>query len=234
MNSRIKLVLIASLSLTTTILLIGTFRTSAQRKTLEQGETSGQEQSEERVVNKKSDFSPPMDITLAKTKKGSIKFNRKFLEDDDWLRGLTVSVANASGKTVTFIGVEIFFKRPGEHSGEPGALWHLEYGDDPFHYQSETDMPSLRVKPVPPGGTVEIQLSDNDFDQMKIFLKEAKYPTSVNFIELRITDIGFSDGTAWNAGRMNRRDSKSPWGWSPINRSPGEDPKVEQPANKEN
>jgi len=228
MNSRIKLILIASLFLATTVLLVGAFRASAQRKSDGSAESLEQEQSNQRVVHKKSDFSPPVDITLAKTKRGPIKFKESFLDGDDWLRGLTVSVANASGKTVTFIGVEIFFKRPGEHSGEPGALWHLEYGDDPFRYQSETDMPALRVKPVPPGGTVEIQLSDNDFDQMKIFLKEAKYPTSVNFIELRITDIGFSDGTAWNAGRMNRRDPKSPWGWSPIKPSGQAQPKVEQ------
>lgn len=214
MSSRIKLVLIASLSLTTTILLIGSFRTSAQRKTLEQGETPGQDQSEERVVNKKSDFSPPMDITLAKTRKGPIKFNRKFLEDDDWFKGLTVSIANTSGKTVTFISVEISFNRPEKQSEELGALWHLDYGDNPFRYQSESAMPPLRVKPVFPGDTVEISLTDDDLDQLKFFLKEPKYPASIKVIELRITDLGFSDGTAWNAGRINRRDSNSPWGWT--------------------
>ena len=219
MNSRIKLVLIASLSLTTTILLVGTYRTSAQRKTDRTAETLEQEQSSQRVVHKKSDFSPPVDITLAKTKKGPIKFRDSFLDGDDWLRGLTVSVANTSSQPVTYIGVEILFKRPAKQSGEPGAVWHLEYGDNPFRYQSETDMPSLRVKPVPPGGTVEIQLSDDEFDQIKFFLKEARYPRSVNFIELRITDLGFSDGTAWNAGIINRRDSSSPWGWSTINPS---------------
>ena len=120
-------------------------------------------------------------------------------------------------RPVTYIGVEILFRRPAKQSEEPGAIWDLEYGDNPFHYKSEKDMPPLHVKPVLPGDTVEIHLSDNDFDQIKFFLKEAGYPPSVNFIELRITSLGFSDGTAWNAGRINRRDSTSPWGWTPIN-----------------
>ena len=229
MNNRIRLILIASLFLTITLLIVGAFRTSAQRKTDGNAETLEQEESNQRVVHKKSDFSPPVDITVAKTRKGPIKFDGKFLEDDDWFKGLTVSIANTSGKTVTFISVEISFNRPAEQSEELGAVWHLDYGDNPFRYQSESVMPPLRVKPVSPGDTVEIRLTDDDFDQIKLFLRDAKYPASFKAIELRITDLGFSDGTAWNAGRFNRRDSNSPWGWSPINPSPGKHPKVEQP-----
>jgi hypothetical protein len=229
MNNRLKLILIASLFLTIALLLVGSYRTSAQRKTDGTVETLEQEQSNQRVVHKKSDFSPPVAITLAKAKKGPIKFNGKFLDDDDWFKGLTVSIENTSGKTVTFISVEISFNRPEKQSEEPGAVWHLDYGDNPFRYQSESLMPPLRVKPISPGDTVEIRLTDNDFEQIKVFLKDAKYPASIKAIELRITDLGFNDGTAWNAGRINRRDSNSPWGWSPINPSPGEHPKVEQP-----
>lgn len=175
----------------------------------------GQQQKEERVIEKRSDFSPPVKITLVKTKKGAVKFEEKFLDDDEWLKGLTVRLANASGKTVTSINVEMTFSRPENQAQEPPAVWHLFYGFDPLWFKPEEAIPSPQVKPILPGDTMEITLSDKNFDDLKLFLKEAKYPASVKKIELRVIGIGFSDGTVWN-GRMYRRDPKAPGGWSPI------------------
>jgi hypothetical protein len=176
---------------------------------------TGQQQEEERLIEKRSDFSPPVKITLVKTKKRAVKFEEKFLDDDQWLKGLTVRLANASGKTVTSIDVEMTFTRPENQVKEPPAIWHLFYGFSPLWFKPEETIPPPQVKPILPGDTTEITLLDKDFEGLNLFLKQTKYAASIKKIELRVIAIGFSDGTVWN-GRMLRRDPKAPKGWIPI------------------
>ena len=150
-------------------------------------------------------------------KNGSIRFKEKFIDNDDWLRGLTVRVQNNSSRTVTSIRVEVQFARPQDTEHNPPAIWYLDYGDYPLLYKTEEEMPSLRVKPVLPGESLDISLSDNDFYEMTRFLEEVRYSNgSTDKIELRITAIGFSDKTLWNVGNLLKRDPNSFWGWSPL------------------
>lgn len=209
-----------------------TFRASAEQQTAHSVTQSGrsvrgaflslsaapsQQQLKERRIDKLSHYSPPVRITLTKTKKkDSIRFEEKFVDDDDWLKGLTVRLDNSSGKSFRYARIEVQFRRPDYQEQDPPAIWYLEYGDYPFRYKTEEEMPPLRVEPVSPGEGLEISLGDDDFNQMEIFLTGARYYSSTDAIELRITDIGFSDGTVWSHGRILRRDPKSFWGWSPI------------------
>ena len=245
MTSRMKFVLIASLLLTVTVSVFVTYRASAEQQdahSVTQPDPGvmvaapsltvapGQQQLEERRIDKLTDFSPPVTITLAKTKKkGSIRFKERFLDDDEWLKGLTVRLDNNSGKSFRYIRVEVQFNRSEGQEQDPPAIWFLEYGDYPIRYKTEEEMPPLRVKPVLPGESLEISLSDSDFNQLDLYLKDARYSRGTNEIELRITNIGFSDGTIWNVGQILKRDPKSIWGWSPIKLRDGEQPLVEQP-----
>ncbi|HEX8846302.1 MAG TPA: hypothetical protein VF791_16770 [Pyrinomonadaceae bacterium] len=177
---------------------------------------AGQPQEEERLIEKRSDFFPPVKITLVKTRKGAVKFEEKFLDDDEWLKGLTVRLANASGKTVTYIDVEMTFPRPENQAQERPAVWHLEYGRSPFQEKPVPTSQPPQVKPILPGDTMELILHDISLDSIKLFLKDRKYPASIKKIELRVIVIGFSDGTAWNGGQMYRRDPKARFGMSSI------------------
>ena len=74
------------------------------------------------------------------------------------------------------------------------------------------------MKPVLPRDVVEIALSDSEFDQVRAFLLESDFSNgSSNILELPLSEIGFSDGSAW-AGRMMRRDSDRPGRWSTLER----------------
>lgn len=187
-------------------------------------------QAQERIIVKKSDFNPPVSITIVKTKKrGALQTNKTFLDDDEWIRGLEISVGNDSGKTVTYIGVELLFRRTEDQEQGLPAGWFFNYGLDPFRYESEESMPPPQVKPVLPGGTVVMTLSDREYDEIRRFLKDIRFPKSVKRIELRVVEIGFSDGTAWNAGRLYRREPKSFRWWSPtdnmeLDNTPGKKP----------
>lgn len=188
-------------------------------------------QSKERLLRKSSDYNPPVKIVLAKQNKGPIKFGKKFQAGDDWLKGLAVALANHSGKSVTYVDIEILFVRP-ENQRLPPAVWHLEYGRSPLRTQFEDVASLLPVKPVLPGDIFEIRLDDSEFEQMQSFLISAQYRDGVDHVQLRANVIGFGDGTAWT-GRMIERDPGSPAGWRPkASREPQRMFSEPNPANR--
>jgi hypothetical protein len=175
----------------------------------------------QRLIVKNPDFSPPVRIISAKVRKGAIKFGEKFIEDDDdWFRNLAIEVINESGRSVNFVEIGILF-REATSDHKPPASWSIEFGDNPFK-PNISPSSSARVTPIEPGKLQKIELSDADFGQLKYFLTIADFPASLHHIEVRVTAIGFVDGTAWQFGHMLRRDPKHPSGWSPP------PPKVEE------
>lgn len=208
MKIKINFVLTASV-LVLVILLISNYKTAAQHQS-----ASFIKQAQDRVIIKKSDWNPPVKITKVKTKKGVIELDKPYDDDDDWLKGLTVSVDNHSGKDVTYINVEVLLRRPADTDQKPPGVWHLEYGEDPFRYTTGEPIPPISVKPIKDGESFDITLSDHDFYRLIVFLHDIEYSV-LKGIEVRVTTIGFVDGTAW-IGRMVRRDPGGPFGWSDI------------------
>lgn len=175
-------------------------------------------QGRERVLVVKDDFDPPIKIKAVKAKGRPVKSGEKFLADDDWFEGLAVSVTNDTDKAILSIQLDVFFLKPTRQAQEPpyAYLYRLEYGADPFWFKPgeeyETDKP-----PIPPGRAVEIVLSADEYDHVKASLSELGYPVGQKGIEVRISSIGFTDGTAWNCGTYYRRDpTAAPSGWREI------------------
>lgn len=170
-------------------------------------------------MSTKADFNPPVTITAVKTKGGELKTDRKFFADDDWLQGLTVQVANQSGKTITFIGIELTFFRGDDQAPGLPVSWPFEYGLDPFD-SDDAAVPHSRFRSIQPGEKIDIILLDREYEEIKKGLRETHFPTSIKKVEMRVLKIGFDDGTAWNAGYMFRRDPKNMReplkGWTPI------------------
>src|SRR5207247_8283868 len=147
----------------------------------------------------------PVKITLMRTKNGVVEAGRNFSADDDWLQGLEIHAVNESAKTVTYIGIELTFRRTEDQERGMPAGWPFEYGLDPFWFEHKESMPPPQVEAVLPGRSVTILLSDKQYDEIKSFLKSIGFPNSVKRLEVRVIKIGFSDGTAWNAGRIYQR-----------------------------
>ncbi len=212
MNSRIETAILTCMVLSVGLVLPVVYKATTQDQTPDAAESTPKN----RVMVKRSDFSPPIRIGTVKTRRGVIETGRPYLDDDEWVKGLTVSVANTSGKTITYIGVDVIFRRSEKQGQEPGALWSLNYGVDPFQYSTAEAVPDSPIKPVLPGDTVEISLSEDGFQSLVSFLKSANYFSGTNKAELRLGKIGFSDGTLWMTGRFFMRDSTSSWGWRRI------------------
>jgi hypothetical protein len=159
----------------------------------------------ERAIRKNTDFNPPVSIKAVKTKGRSVPLDEKFIDEDDWLKGFTVSVRNDSNKTVTHIGIRMVFRRADERTEYPAA-WILDYGPDPFFFETAAAVPRSPVPRILPGGELELKLGDEELEDLKKLLRKVGFPDNIHAVEIRVETIGFADGTAWY-GRMLKRGS---------------------------
>jgi hypothetical protein len=213
MNSRNKFLLASIMVLSLATVGRGAYKTKANRQPRAEVVIQGQE----RLIVDKSRSNAPVKITLVKTKKGVVENNKKFLDDDDWLEGLTLRVLNRSDKTVTYVGIQLIFRRTEDQESGIPAAWPLDYGFDPFRLNPGDSIPPPQVTPILAGTETEIRLSESEYEEVKKFFAEIGFPAIRKRMELDIIKIGFSDGTAWNNGLMFRRDPSSQGplkGWS--------------------
>jgi hypothetical protein len=167
----------------------------------------------ERTVDTEGSYPEcPIEIIGVETARRKILLGKRFLDDDDWVKGLTVRVKNSSGKPLTHIGVKITFDRPRSHEDQGAATWDLWYGVSPFYYKRDEEIPSPIVPLVPHGRVELLSLSDYEYSSLRSFLTIQNFPNSIERIHLMVYTIGFADGTAWN-GEMYERDPKAKRGW---------------------
>jgi len=171
-------------------------------------------QERERAIIKSTEYDAPLSIKAVKTKGRSVPLDKKFIDEDDWLKDLAILVRNDSSKTVTHVGLRLLFQHLSEGK-QPPARWLLEYGPNPFFFKTQAAVPPSRVPHILPGGQAELKLNDAEFENLKAFLKRAGFPNNIHVVKVRVNTVGFTDGTAWN-GKMLKRDSGGDSGWSII------------------
>jgi hypothetical protein len=165
----------------------------------------GATQNQERIIKKLSNVNEPVKIRLVKTKKGTAAIGKKFSDDDDWVKGLTLNLLNSSPKPITHVKVEVTFSRPENDvtSNEPPLGIFLTYSSE-------------EAKPLEAGESVELNLSDAEYQRIKRTLNLLNYPASIKEIQLYITKVVFADGTLWYTGKMFRYDPQNPGKAVPI------------------
>lgn len=174
-------------------------------------------QKQERTIKKYSWRNEPIKIDKLKVKGKHVGLGQNFLEDDDWLNGLTVSVKNVSGKTIVYIEMVLEFSRPeGPAQGIP-TINRLMYGQYPL-LPGETDPPNSE-SPVTPGETVDIVLSD--YDSLQEVLRQTNYPPSIKQVEVSVDSVIFNDGTKWYKDKIFTRDPNNPNKWRRVDKPQG-------------
>src|SRR6267143_405326 len=99
------------LSLTFLAVVLSSHQSKAQSQRIEPQNPDGLPfKGNERAISRTRDFDPPVSIDAVKTKGRSVPLDKKFIDEDDWLKGFTVLVRNNSNKTMTHIGVEMLFR----------------------------------------------------------------------------------------------------------------------------
>ena len=166
-------------------------------------------------IAKTGEAKSPLKIKRIRVKGRDIQSNETFPDDDDWLSGLGMDLANASGKTITFFQLELFFPPMGTDNRQSGIVWYLQYGHNPFDYASDNAMPPRSSKLIYPGDFIKFELNETERKEMNQFAK-ARTGSFPNTVQIRVNLLGFNDGTAWS-GQMARRDAKG--GWIPLTSS---------------
>lgn len=179
------------------------------------GHTEVTYQEGDTVLERADDFSPPVEITLTKSHIGVIKPGKRFSAGADWFKGLTVSVLNSSDRPITYLSLRLRFPRPKGQEGELDFVEPVNYGETPIP-DAAGIVPPNTARPVMPGESVELKLSDEDFYDLREYLKASKYPPSIKKIRLSVQMIGFDDGTMWIGGRRYVLDKDHPGKVTPL------------------
>lgn len=179
--------------------------------------SQGKEVSQEgdTVLEKGRDFNPPAEITLVKSRSGVIESGRRFSAGEDWFRGLIVTVRNAAEQPITHISLRLLFPRPKGQENELDFAEHLNYGESPVPYE-DGRVPVNSAKAIMPGESVDLQLSDANYDGLRAALEESKFPPRIKKLKVDVAMIGFSDGTVWLAGKRYELDKNNPGRLIPL------------------
>lgn len=153
----------------------------------------------------------PLKVSKVKVKKGAIELGRKFTDDsDDWLDGLTLTVRNTSSKDILGVDVSLtlFTKEGGDKVEDVPIQFPFSYGSDKTIVEDDSG-----EKPIKPGHSVDITLSEDAYLMLKEGLARANYPRKFQHAELRIDAVLFADGTLWRKGYIFVRDPNDPTKW---------------------
>jgi hypothetical protein len=165
----------------------------------------GQEQ--DRVVDKESWRTEPIKIIKLKTMGKPIELGKKFSGDENWLKGLTVTVENVSNKGIARIELELIFPRVGGGSSPeiPILITPLGYGRDPAEV-----LPPESLKMVLPGESVDITLPEVNLPFIEHDLKRLSYPEKTTHARIRVNSVTFIDGSEWAGDVLLYPDPKNP------------------------
>jgi len=147
---------------------------------------------------KKSSFADePIRIVKVKGKGKEIRLDEKFKGDDaDWLRDLTITVENVSGKAITHLNFALFFPPRGNGStGEVSYTFDLMFGVSP---QSEHYAESRKRRPervIKQKEKFDLSLSTEQYEHIRKVLNDLGYPPDIREVEIWISEVGFDDGT---------------------------------------
>jgi hypothetical protein len=162
----------------------------------------------ERKLNKTDWPNMPVKVNKAKLKRGLAAFGQSFTDtDDDWLEGFTLNVQNTSHKTIVFIDVSLTFfeKDEGLVPGRTPVGFPFSYGSESGVFES-----SSPFRPVPPGASVDVVLSADEFSRLKTLLLDDNYPIKFHHVDVRIDKVVFADGQVWYKSYLFYRDPNNP------------------------
>ena len=155
-------------------------------------------QGQERTISKVSWRTELVKIVRLETKGKTIEPGMKFVEEDDWLKGLTVTVENVSNKLISRIELSLSFPRPeGPSETIPTYTINMGYGRDPS--DAEID---VAQKPIYPGASVDVTLLEVNLPFIKTDLEGLGYPEKITLAEIRVESVTFIDGSMWTGDEI--------------------------------
>jgi hypothetical protein len=163
-------------------------------------------QEQERHIEKLSWRTEPIKILTLKTKNKTVELDKKFSEEDDWLRGFTVSVQNVFDKAIAHIELSLFFPPPkGSAPDKPTLVVPMIYGKDPALI-SPSEVPEL----VLPGESVDIKLLEENLPGIKEDMENLGYGRMIKQAQIMVRSVTFVDGSEWRGDQILYPDPNNP------------------------
>jgi hypothetical protein len=179
-----------------------------------QSQSKETNQHSDKILEKREDLKPPVNITLIKSRIGVIESDKYFSADEDWFKGLRIKLRNSYTRPVTYIEVELRFPRPEEQRDQHDFVYHLRYGVDPLAMPKSN--PPLNFAPLVNGEDAELELSDESYKAIRKILENLRFPAEVKKIKISVSMLGFNDDTVWIAGRIYKQDKDEPGKLIPL------------------
>ncbi len=133
----------------------------------------------------------------------------EFEADADWIKNLSIALRNTSGKTITYVLVNLHFVEITKNGGT--ALNQIFVGVDP---QRKFSRPELLVKP---GQTFEIRLADQYARITDLAKAMDNFPVeNISRVWVEFHAALFDDATMFEVGTWYRRDPNDPKKWIVI------------------
>ena len=160
-----------------------------------------------RLIDKLSWRSEPIKIQKIRTAGVNVvELGKRFSAEDEWLKGLTVTVENVSTQAIARVELNLTFPRAQGTSAEvPIYVMSMSYGLDP----SDPAYAKSQI-PAMPGETIEIKLLDANFPFIKPDLARLGYPENVSHARLLVESVTFLDGSTWAGDQILFPDPKNP------------------------
>lgn len=159
----------------------------------------------EEVRNTKND---PVIVGDIKLRTRAVAKGEPFEADDEWLKNLSFKLHNRSGKTVTYMAVDLVFPETAE-SGLT-MLRPLQFGHWPGG--STGSRTPLLLKP---NETLDVSL-EGQYAGLKSFLESRQPIARIKKVKVAVYVLFFEDGTRWDSGVYFKPDPASPTGYSKI------------------
>lgn len=129
-------------------------------------------QTPQRIIEKASWRTEPIKIQQVKTNGKIVELGKKFEQDEDWLKGLSVSVENVSNKAIARIEINLSFPRSESASSETAI-----YVTTLMHGLEPSDVPAGETpKLLLPGESVDVRLIETNVPLIKQDLISLGYP----------------------------------------------------------
>jgi hypothetical protein len=164
-------------------------------------------QKRDRVVKKFSEGIEVVEISSVEVGGQPIEAGKRFSANDDWLKSLKIRGENISDKAIVNIVIALSFEQPGLEDFE----YSFAYGAMP--QSAEEARVSKKIKP---NETVDIQLSEAAYDNLRTMLAQRGHPHGVEAIIISIGAVTFDDFTLWRHGKLLRPDPTNPKKWRVI------------------
>lgn len=158
-------------------------------------------------------LSEPLEFVNLKVEGKSVEPGVPFLAGEDWLKGLTITLKNISGKPI--VGIDVNVEIPIIDTNlRRVALVSLTYGSNllPLKLRDKKNT----AKPIGDGQSVTLVLTDGIYSGMQQTRAEGGGVPGFDLVRIYLLTAIYDDDTAWAEGLIVRRDADDSGRWSVV------------------